>query len=136
MPTIRYESIRLSHELNAHVQLVLPHNFDPTLKYPILLSIYAGPNSNSVEKRNPSYVETYFVQAYSIIAVQIDARGSALRGWSLKQRIYRHLGGPEIEDQMEALRLLLKRYSYLDSKRVSISGWVLYSTFISLYTIM
>jgi dipeptidyl aminopeptidase/acylaminoacyl peptidase len=70
----------------------------------LYLNGISGPNSNSVEKKSPNYIETYLVEAYSLIIVKIDARGSGLRGWNLKHKIYRHLGGPEIEDQLEILR--------------------------------
>lgn len=118
--------------MDAYVELILPSNFSQSEKYPVLVSIYAGPNSNSVKKKSPTYVETYLVEAYSVIIVKIDGRGSALRGWNLKQQIYRHLGGPEVEDQMETLRLLVEKYAFLDPNKISLIGWS-YGGFASLH---
>jgi dipeptidyl aminopeptidase/acylaminoacyl peptidase len=103
LPTLRFETIKLSHGQKAHIQMLLPPNFDPKTKHPLLLSIYAGPNSNSVWKRSPPYLDTYFSTTLSAIILKVDGRGSGLRGWNLKRQVYRHLGKAEIEDQLEAL---------------------------------
>lgn len=35
----------------AKVRLYLPHNFDDRKKYPLLVNVYAGPNSQQVSDR-------------------------------------------------------------------------------------
>ncbi|KAI6176594.1 Dipeptidyl peptidase family member 2 [Aphelenchoides bicaudatus] len=123
LPTMRFETLKLSHGQDAHIQLMLPPNFDPKTKYPLLMSIYAGPNSNSVWKKTPSYLDTYFSIALSAIVLKIDGRGSDLRGWNLKHQVYRHLGKTEIEDQLEALRLVTEHFSFVDIARTALIGW-------------
>lgn len=107
LPTLRFETIKLPHGQDAHVQMMLPPNFDPTIKYPILLSIYGGPNSNSVWKKTPSYLDTYFSMTFPAVVLKFDGRGSGLRGYNLKYHVYRHLGKSEIEDQLETLRFFV-----------------------------
>ena len=36
---------------NAKVRLYLPHDFDENKKYPLLVNVYAGPNSQQVNDR-------------------------------------------------------------------------------------
>lgn len=48
LPTVRFEVITLSHGLNAYVQLILPPDFDPKSKHPVIVSVYGGPNSHNV----------------------------------------------------------------------------------------
>lgn len=55
--------------------------------------------------------------------VVIDGRGSAHRGWRVKAPIYKHLGGPEIDDQIEVLKAVIAKYQFIDPKRVASFGW-------------
>ncbi|KIH67620.1 hypothetical protein ANCDUO_02050 [Ancylostoma duodenale] len=54
---------------------------------------------------------------------QIDGRGSNGRGWKYRSAIYGALGTVEIDDQIEAIRQVIKKYPFLDARRVSVFGW-------------
>ena len=45
---------------NAKVRLYLPHDFDENKKYPLLVNVYAGPNSQQVNDRYSAYKGTIY----------------------------------------------------------------------------
>ena len=44
-------SIIINGKYNAKVRLYLPHDFNENRKYPLLVNVYAGPNSQQVNDR-------------------------------------------------------------------------------------
>lgn len=95
-----------------------PSDFDPSKKYPLLVSVYAGPESGGGSDRftlpNP-ITEMGFLVAW------IDGRGSSGRGLAFRTSVYGKLGIVEIDDQAAGVMELAKR-SYVDAKRVGIFG--------------
>lgn len=70
---------------------------------------------------------TYLAAVRQYIVVSIDGRGSANRGWKVRSPLYKNLGGPEIEDQIDGLRILIQKYPFMDGDKVASFGWVSYS---------
>jgi dipeptidyl-peptidase-4 len=66
---------------------------------------------------------TYLTTTENVIYAVIDGRGSGFRGDDLLHEIYYNLGGPEVQDQLDVTRQLLKRYSFFDKTKVAIWGW-------------
>ncbi|KIH58987.1 peptidase, S9A/B/C family, catalytic domain protein [Ancylostoma duodenale] len=54
---------------------------------------------------------------------QIDGRGSNARGWKYRSAVYGALGSVEIDDQIEAIRQVMKKYPFLDDRRLFVFGW-------------
>lgn len=98
--------------------LMKPSNFDATRKYPLVVSVYAGPESGSINERfrtpDPLTEMGYLVAFF-------DGRGTRGRGKAFKDEIYMKLGITEIDDQAAGVRELLRR-PYVDAKRVGIYG--------------
>ena len=73
---------------------------------------YAGPNSQRVLKTFPLGSNTnnwlmYMKSSeHNTIVASVDARGTTMRSDSFRFLMYRKLGQVEIEDQLEAARLL------------------------------
>lgn len=98
--------------------LMKPSNFDPTKKYPLLVSVYAGPESGMVRERfitPDADTELGFLVAY------FDGRGTAGRGKKFKDEVYEKLGVVEIDDQAAGVKYLAQR-PYVDGSRVGIEG--------------
>uniref|UniRef100_A0A7E4W556 Dipeptidyl aminopeptidase-like protein 6 n=1 Tax=Panagrellus redivivus TaxID=6233 RepID=A0A7E4W556_PANRE len=123
IPDLKFDTVKLQSGIDAQVRFVLPPNFNAKYTYPVLLNIYAGPNTAGVVDDTPSDILTYLASVRQYIIVNIDGRGSANRGWRLREPQYKNLGGPEIEDQIDALKELLEKYSFLDKERVAAFGW-------------
>ena len=98
--------------------LYKPANFDPTRKYPLLISVYGGPSSRGVSNRysaaNP-YCE------FGFLVATIANRGTAARGKAFETAGYLKLGTVDLDDQVAGVRHLAKR-PYVDAARVGIAG--------------
>lgn len=107
VPQIVYMDVPLSTgNFTARVRLQLPPNADRSgkTKYPLLIDVYAGPDSfNGNDRWDLSY-GSYLVSNRSIVHAQINGRGSGLRGDRLLHTIYRHFGQVEVPDQIETAK--------------------------------
>ncbi|MEO5509677.1 MAG: DPP IV N-terminal domain-containing protein [Longimicrobiales bacterium] len=101
-----------------HGMLSKPTNFDPSRKYPVLFSVYGGPDTNGASE---SFAPPSALAEYGFLVVTLDTRSAAGRGKKLTDAIYLNLGVPEIDDFAAASLELAKR-PYVDGKRVGIFG--------------
>lgn len=108
---------------NAKVRLYLPHDFDENKKYPLLVNVYAGPNSQQVNDRFKLDWGTYLTTSEEVIYAVIDGRGSGYRGNDLLHEIYYKLGQPEVQDQIDVTKRLVDQYAFIDATNVAIWGW-------------
>lgn len=95
-----------------------PADFDPAKKYPVLLSVYAGPESGGPGVR---YSVPSPVTELGFLVVNIAGRGTTGRGKAFRDAVYGKLGGVEINDQAAGIQALAKR-PYVDGSRVGIYG--------------
>lgn len=103
------------------VQITYPINFDPTKKYPVLVSIYGGPNAGTVyDSWRTSAQELWWAQE-GMIQVAFDNRSSGHFGKKGMNFIHRQLGKYEIEDYMQCGNWL-KGKSFVDGNRLAITG--------------
>ena len=107
----------------AKVRLYLPHDFNENKKYPLLVNVYAGPNSQQVSDRFKLDWGTYLTTSEDIIYAVIDGRGSGFRGDDLLYEIHYKLGQPEVQDQLDVTKDLINRYNFIDKSNVAIWGW-------------
>ncbi len=95
-----------------------PSNFDPSKKYPVLFSVYAGPATNGARE---SFALPSMTTEFGFIVVTLDTRSAAGRGKKALDAIYGKLGEVEIDDLAAASRHLAK-LPYIDGERVGIYG--------------
>ena len=106
-------------ELNAYI--VKPADFDPSKRYPVLMTQYSGPGSQSVADRWSMDWEDALVEKGYIVACA-DGRGTGFRGEQFKKLTYGRLGQLEVEDQLSFANYLAAQ-PYVDSARIGIYGW-------------
>ncbi|MDR2407334.1 MAG: S9 family peptidase [Bacteroidales bacterium] len=105
--------------------MLKPADFDSTKKYPVLMHVYGGPESQEVKN---SFFSSFDLAWYQLLAQKgyivacVDGRGTATRGDAFKKVIYKQLGKLEVIDQINAARYL-KSLSYVDGDRIGIWGW-------------
>lgn len=114
-----------------------PSHFDPSSPYPVIDSIYAGPQRNQapasfagaarVEGGTNGVGGRWFWHAQALaelgfVVVMIDGLGMPGRSKAFHDVTYHNLGDGGIEDHIVALRQLADRYPYLDLNRVGIYG--------------
>jgi len=110
------------HQLNAWI--IKPANLDPNKKYPVLMYQYSGPGSQQVNNEWHGSDDYWFMmlaqQGYVVACV--DGRGTGYKGAEFKKVTYKQLGKYEVEDQIDAAKVIGK-YSYVDPARIGIFGW-------------
>lgn len=110
------------NELNAW--MIKPKNFDTSKKYPVFMYQYSGPGSQSVANQwNSSNDYWYYMLAQKgYIVVCVDGRGTGYKGAEFKKVTYKELGKYEVEDQIDAAKII-GNYPYVDKSRIGIFGW-------------
>ena len=105
--------------LNYYIQL--PVNYERGRRYPVLLTQYSGPGSQSVRDRWSLDWEDVLPHEGVIVAC-CDGRGTGFRGEAFKKCTYADLGRKEVEDQLSFARFLV-RQEFVDAERIGIYGW-------------
>jgi len=104
--------------------MVKPADFSEDKKYPVFMSQYSGPGSQSVANAflgaNDYWYQVLANQGYVVVC--IDGRGTGYKGRDFKKMTQRELGKYELEDQAEAAKILGK-YDWIDQDRIGIWGW-------------
>jgi dipeptidyl-peptidase-4 len=103
---------------------ILPPGFDPNKKYPVFMTVYGGPNSQTVTNSYSPVDFTWYqmLAQKGYIIASVDNRGTGARGQEFKKMTYLQLGKYETIDQIEAARYFASQ-SYVDSARIGIWGW-------------
>ena len=97
-----------------------PSSFDPSRKYPALVSVYGGPASASNTARE-TFITPSSTTEYGFLLVNLDSRAAPGQGKRMLDQIYLKLGQVEIDDMAEGVKSLWSR-SYFDKTRVGIYG--------------
>ena len=105
--------------LNYYIQM--PIGYEKGKKYPVLLTQYSGPGSQSVRDRWSLDWEDALPHDGYIVAC-CDGRGTGFRGEAFKKCTYADLGRKEVEDQLSFARYLA-RQEFVDAERIGIYGW-------------
>ena len=104
------------------VIITYPTNFDPNKKYPVLVSIYGGPNAGTVYDRwRPAGGATQWFAQEGMIQVSFDNRSSGHFGKEGLNYIHRQLGKYEIEDYIACAKWLAKQ-NWVDPTKMAITG--------------
>ena len=109
-------------ELNAW--RILPSDFDPDKKYPVLITIYGGPGSQEVTNSWGyfNYIWYQMLAQQGFIVVSVDNRGTGSRGEAFKKMTYKELGKYETIDYIETAKHLAS-LDYVDNDKIAIFGW-------------
>ncbi len=104
--------------------MIKPKNFDANKKYPVLMYVYGGPGSQSVDNKWGYFDLAWYnlLAQKGYIVACIDNRGTADRGVEFKKVVYKQLGNLETEDQIEGAKYLSSQ-PYINSNRIGIFGW-------------
>ncbi len=104
------------------VLITYPTNFDPNKKYPVLVSVYGGPNAGTVYDRwRPIAGSTQWFAQEGMIQVSFDNRSSGHFGKKGLNFIHRQLGKYEIEDYIVCAKWL-KKQPWVDTSKLCMTG--------------
>ena len=102
-----------------HVFVVKPHDFDPSRKYPLILNVHGGPQSQWSDAFRGDW-QVYPGAGY--VVAFANPHGSTGYGQDFTAQISGDFGGRVYEDLMKVTDAL-EKLSYVDSKRMGAMGW-------------
>jgi len=105
---------------------ILPPDFDPSKKYPLLIYVYGEPAGQTVQDSwgGNTYLWHLMLAQQGYIVASFDNHGTpAPRGRAWRKSIYRQIGILASADQAAAARAALAAWPFADPARVGVWGW-------------
>ncbi len=101
--------------------IIKPFNFDPAKKYPVVMTVYAGPSSHDVF--NKFYTDGWqqWLAQNGYIVANVNNRGSANYGSKFMKVLYKQLGKWETHDFVETTKYLATM-PFVDADKFAIMG--------------
>jgi dipeptidyl-peptidase-4 len=105
---------------------ILPPDFDPARKYPLLVYVYGEPAGQTVQDAwgGSGYLWHLMLAQKGYVVASFDNRGTpAPRGRAWRKSIYRRIGILASADQAAAVRAAIASWPFVDSDRIGVWGW-------------
>lgn len=126
LPNITYLDLPHPSGVALSAMLRLPATFDPSKKYPLLLTPYGGPGAQEVNKAMQGFDWNAYIASdpeLEYITLTVDNRGTGYRGRAFRAEVAGRLGELEAQDQIWAAKWLAERHGWVDAERMGIWGW-------------
>lgn len=104
---------------------ILPSDFDPARRYPLLFHVYGEPVDTTVVDRwgGDNHLWHRYLAQRGYVVMSVDNRGTcAPRGRAWRKSIHRQIGILAAADQAAATREILRTRPYIDPARIAIWG--------------
>ncbi len=123
LATVELFRIKITEDFELPAVWYLPHDFDKSNKYPVVINVYGGPGSTSVYNVFPfrSPFSNHFLANQGIIVLSVDHRGSGHFGKKGMDLMYRQLGKLEMEDFIAVVKYL-RELPFVNSDKIGITG--------------
>jgi len=120
----RYFQVPVSDSVALNGWMILPHDFDSTRQYPVLLYVYGGPGSQTVQRKYDAFNFFWYqyLASHGYVIVSVDNRGTGGRGRAFRTVTYGRLGEIEVQDQVAVVNHL-RTLPFVDPQRIGIWGW-------------
>jgi dipeptidyl aminopeptidase/acylaminoacyl peptidase len=99
--------------------LIKPAGWRDDRKYPLILSIHGGPHGMYGWAFNPTF-QAYAARGYAVL--YLNPRGSSGYGQKFSDGTLNEWGGGDYKDLMAGVDEALRRYSWIDSNRLGVTG--------------
>ncbi len=103
----------------VHGFLVTPHGFDPSQRYPLILNVHGGPQSQWADAFRGDW-QVYPGKGY--IVAFCNPTGSTGYGQDFTDAITRNWGGAPFDDLMK-ITDALEQLPFVDKERMGVMGW-------------
>lgn len=122
--TVKNITLSADDGTTLYGRIILPSDFDPLKKYPVVVYLYNGPHAQLVRNSFPASGNLWYeyMAQRGYIIFTMDGRGSSNRGQQFEQAIFRQLGTVEMNDQLQGVAFL-KSLPYVDAERMGVHGW-------------
>lgn len=102
-----------------------PANFDPSVKHPVVVFVHGAGYLQNVYRGWTYYSREYMfhhrLTEKGYVVFEVEYRGSAGLGRDFRTDVYMHLGGKDLDDEVDGLEYL-SGLGYIDTQRVGIYG--------------
>lgn len=126
MPKTEFLRVDIGDGITLDGWCVKAADFDDKQKHPLLMNVYGEPASQTVRDvwGGQKMLWHWMLAQQGYVVASVDTRGTpSPRGRDWRRAIYLQLGIMNSREESEAVRALLKRFSFLDPQRVGIWGW-------------
>jgi len=113
---------------------IKPFNFDPNKKYPVVMTVYGGPESHDVFNQFSTDTWQQWLAQNGYIVADVNNRGVANYGSAFMKVVYKQLGKYESSDFAETANYLAK-LPFVDGSRMAIMG-TSYGGYSTTYTLL
>jgi dipeptidyl-peptidase-4 len=130
--TTEFRSFHAADGTILHGRLVRPSGFDPSRRYPVIVSVYGGPHAQVVQDRwGATSLFDHLCAEKGFLVWSVDNRGSWGRGHAFETPLLRRTGEVELKDQLDGVEEL-RKLPFVDGSRIGIWGWS-YGGYLTLY---
>ena len=121
LPTelVRFQS---PDKAQLDARLIRPAGFEPSRKYPAVVLVYGGPESQGVRNAWTGADLDQVLAHQGFVVWQVDNRGSSGRGHAFETPVFHKLGSIELADQVAGVEYLVS-LGFVDRARIGIRGW-------------
>src|SRR6185437_1657199 len=103
--------------------LLLPSDYVPGTKVPVLLDPYGGPHGQMAVASHNAFLSSQWFADQGFAVLVIDGRGTPGRGPAWERTVKGDFAAPVLEDQVDGLLAAAAIHPDLDLARVAIRGW-------------
>lgn len=121
-PPLRFCAKGRDGETDIYGVIYRPTTFDPEKKYPVIESIYAGPQSAHVPKRFAPHHGPQSLAELGFVVVQIDGMGTSHRSKAFHDVCWHDLGDAGFPDRVCWIKAAAEKHPWMDISRVGIYG--------------
>jgi dipeptidyl aminopeptidase/acylaminoacyl peptidase len=119
LATVEDFSCRAKDGTEVHGLMFKPPSYVPGQKYPTLLNIHGGPNS---QDQHAFHFDRQLLAANGYVVLAVNYRGSAGRGNAYQKAIFADWGNKEVQDLLAAVDHAVAS-GIADPERLGIGGW-------------
>lgn len=121
LPQKEFTTFKAADGTSLNAYIIKPSNFSTSNRYPVVMTQYSGPDSQSVlDEFNLDW--EYYLASQGFLVVCVDGRGTGARGEDFRKCTYMNLGIYESDDQI-AVAKQLTNLPYVDADKLGIWGW-------------
>ncbi|CAR22720.1 Ste13p [Lachancea thermotolerans CBS 6340] len=135
LPKSSFSSTQLDDDVQIDYKETVPYDFDPRKKHPLLIHVYGGPGSQTVDHKFAISLEESLASSANAIVLSIEPRGTGGRGWPYRSWAKNKIGYWEPRDIISVVKDYVNKHSdSIDPDHVAIWGWS-YGGFVTLKTL-
>ena len=113
--------------------LLYPENFDPSKRYPMVVSIHGGPAGEHSPAWPSAHFDTSVMAGLGYFVFFPNPRGSYGEGEAFTHANVKDFGGGDLRDILSGVDTVIKQ-TPVDSNRVGITGWS-YGGYMTMWTV-